>query len=206
MKLPGFLEEKYLELKPPIQKRLKVFSKVPPEDYFYELCFCICTPQSKAGNALKVEKKLRERDFHNISFDPVPILRNPDHYIRFHNQKSQRLLEAKEKFPLIMDMLNSEENAQTKRTWLVENVKGLGMKESSHFLRNIGCRNLAILDRHILKHLVHCRIFREIPKVNSIKQYLEIEKKFYKFALRTEIPLDELDLLFWSYETGEILK
>jgi N-glycosylase/DNA lyase len=88
----------------------------------------------------------------------------------------------------------------------VENVKGLGYKESSHFLRNIGYRNLAILDRHILKNLEKFGAIRTIPKSLTRKQYLKLEKQFHRFADAVGIPLDELDLLFWSLETGEILK
>jgi len=96
--------------------------------------------------------------------------------------------------------------AREKRDWLASNINGIGMKEASHFLRNIGERNLAILDRHILKHLVLCNIYDKIPKVSTKKDYLQVEKAFLEFAENIKIPIDELDLLFWSYETGNILK
>ena len=42
-----------------------------------------------------------------------------------------------------------------RRDWLARErgVKGLGYKESSHFLRNVGLRGYAILDKHILRCL-----------------------------------------------------
>ncbi|MFW6232628.1 MAG: N-glycosylase/DNA lyase [Bacteroidota bacterium] len=204
--LPGFLQESYHKLKDKIKSRLLEFKSVKPEEYFYELCFCICTPQSKAKNAYEVQKKLMARDFKNTPFDPTPILRDNEHYIRFHNQKAQRLLNAREGFGRIFELLRSELSPQGKRMWFVENFNGFGMKESSHFLRNIGYRELAILDRHTLKHLTYCGVYHEIPKVNSIKQYLMVETEFKNYAKSVDIPIDELDLLFWSYETGEILK
>ncbi|MFI5201154.1 MAG: DNA lyase, partial [Candidatus Kapaibacterium sp.] len=80
------------------------------------------------------------------------------------------------------------------------------MKEASHFLRNIGVRGLAILDRHILKHLKRLGVIKLIPTSLTKKRYLEIEKRWKKFADRVGISIDELDLLFWSIETGEIRK
>ena len=92
------------------------------------------------------------------------------------------------------------------RNYLVENVKGIGWKEASHFLRNVGHRDLAILDRHILKNLVKLNVVKEVPKSLTPKVYFEIEEKFKKFSNEIKIPIDELDLLFWSMETGEVFK
>jgi N-glycosylase/DNA lyase len=92
------------------------------------------------------------------------------------------------------------------REWLVTNVKGLGWKEASHFLRNIGHRNLAILDRHILRNLEKYSVIRSLPKRLTKKEYLRIEEKFRRFAIAVGLSMDELDLLFWSMETGKVLK
>ncbi len=204
--LPAFLKDKYNELEDPIKNRLMEFSNVSEKDYFYELCFCVCTPQSRAKNALEIEKILRKRDFLNKNFDTSKILRDPKHYIRFHNQKAKRLNDVKVQFPEILKLLKSKRSAVHKRDWFVQNVNGFGMKESSHFLRNIGYRRLAILDRHILKHLVYCGLFDEIPNTATFKRYMEVENLYKNYARKIKIPVDELDLLFWSYETGEILK
>ncbi len=204
--LPDYIEQKYKILKPAIRNKLKEFASVRREQYFFELCFCLCTPQSKAANALIVQKELERRNFLEKPFNPVSLLRRNENYIRFHNTKAKRLLAARKMYPKLEEVLLSTISAEKKREWIVENINGLGMKEASHFLRNIGYRDLAILDRHILKHLVLCGIFDDVPKVSSIKNYLSVEKTFKKFAEVVEIPLDELDLLFWSYETGTIIK
>ncbi len=203
---PAFLAEKYQILKGAARLRLSDFKNVPENKYFYELCYCICTPQSKAANALKVQKRLEDADFINNNFNPADILRTPSHYIRFHNQKAKRLMEAKQIFPEIMNVLKSAVSADEKRNRIAADLKGVGMKESSHFLRNIGFEGLAILDRHILKHLKLCAVINEVPKYLTKKKYLEIEKLFAEFSAQINISIDELDLLFWSYETGEILK
>ena len=88
----------------------------------------------------------------------------------------------------------------------MDNVKGLGLKEASHFLRNIGHRNLAILDRHILRNMLRFGAVKNLPNNLSRKNYLALEAKFMAFARKAGTPMDELDLLFWSMQTGEIFK
>ncbi len=204
--LPNMLYSKYQLLKEPIKKRLADFAAVAEDEYFYELCYCICTPQSKAKSAAVVQKKLKELDFLNNNLNPVDILRDPDNYIRFHNEKAERLMSAKELFPQISDVLHSEISIFEIRDWIIDNFKGMGMKESSHFLRNIGKKGLAILDRHVLKHLLLCEVILEPPRSLNKKKYKDIEFLFTVFSEEISISIDELDLLFWSYETGEILK
>lgn len=205
-KLPKELLEHYHQNKNNIKQKLLEFSQVPVEDYFYELCFCICTPQSSAINAEKVVNKLKEIDFFNNDINPVEVLSNREHYIRFHNQKSKRLIEAKEKYSHLITILNENIDSREKREKIVSLIKGIGYKEASHFLRNIGYRNLAIIDRHLLKNLLKCGVINEIPKSINRQKYTEIENKFEQFSKAVGIPMDELDLLFWSFETGIILK
>lgn len=204
--LPIEIREVYIERRADILQRLKDFKNVPESQYFYELCYCICTPQSKARNAFKVQKILEERNFLKTPFDPTEILRTNEHYIRFHNNKATSLLKAREQWPQIENILKSDMTNEEKHLWLFKNIRGFGMKEASHFLRNIGYENMGILDRHILKHLVRCGVFEEVPAIGSVKQYREVESAFKNFAEVVEIPMDELDLLFWSAEAGEILK
>lgn len=205
-KLPIEYLERYNDLKPFIINRLKEFKNVKKEDYFYEFCYCILTPQSKAKNAYEVQKLLQEMDFLNCALDVTYILRDKSRYIRFHNQKAKRLLESRIIFNDIKNVLESKLNQYEKRNWIAENINGFGLKESSHFLRNIGYRNLAILDRHILRHLTYCGIFTEIPKIKSKKHYIKLENEFISYSKSINIAIDELDLLFWASSTGEILK
>jgi N-glycosylase/DNA lyase len=200
------LYQSYEEHRGAIQQRLKDFSEVLPSQYFYELAYCILTPQSSAANAIKAVERLQAGGFYETPFDPEPILFQKDFYIRFHRTKARLLLRLRESFPVILDVLLDSKPAAVLREWLVEHVHGFGYKEASHFLRNIGHRDLAILDRHILKNLKKFGAIRAIPKTLARKQYLKLEKQFHSFAETTGISLDELDLLIWSMETGEILK
>ena len=205
--LPEPWASEYRERKNAIRSRLDDFSRIPSSQYFYELAFCLLTPQSSAANADATIAELIRDDFLGRGFDPTSYLRDPAHYIRFHNVKGKRLLEAREHFTNLLPLLSDEDVRPTdKREAVLAAVKGLGMKEASHFLRNIGVRSLAILDRHIFKHLVRLHVIRRVPTSLTKKRYIEIEKKWHRFAKDVGIPLDELDLLFWSMETGEIRK
>jgi N-glycosylase/DNA lyase len=203
----------FRRLQPAIEQRLGEFARVPPEDYFYELCFCLCTPQSKAESADAVVKRLRAECFQEKGANPLPILADRAHYIRFHNTKALRLLQAREQWLDISQILASsplqsaqKKSAEEKRDWLAENVNGFGYKEAGHFLRNIGYRDLPILDRHILKHLVRCGVFEAVPAIGTKARYMAAGEAFRAFSLRVGIPMDELDMFFWALEAGVILK
>ncbi len=190
-----------------IRRRLRDFKEVLPSEYFYELLYCLMTPQTSAESADTVVAKLKEVSFATNAVDPEPVLRDRRHYIRFHKTKTERLLLVKNEFPLIASALAAMVSPVELREWLVKNVKGLGYKEATHFLRNIG-RNggLTILDRHILRNLQRYGAIRTVPKSLTRKRYLSVERRFIKFSEAMGVPVDELDLLFWSMETGEIRK
>ena len=82
----------------------------------------------------------------------------------------------------------------------------VGYKEASHFLRNIGFKNLAILDRHILNLMLEEGLIEERPKPLGGKKYLGIEKRFLKLAKGLKMPAAELDLFMWFMKTGKVLK
>ena len=200
------LHEAFAERKEIIRERLREFAETKPDDYYYELAYCLLTPQSNASHAAAVIDQLRSADLLNSDVEPTAFLRQKTQYIRFHNTKARRLLEAKGRFPQIAGTLSRGGAATELREWLVHHVKGLGWKEASHFLRNIGHRRLAILDRHILKNLKHYGVLRSIPHTLTPGRYVAIEAKFAAFASEVGISMDELDLLFWSKETGQVLK
>jgi len=197
------------ERKQSIKKRLEDFKKIqkkPDKDIFAELAFCVLTPQSKAFNCWNAVLELRKSGLlcngkHN---EIGKVLQRK---VRFHNTKAKHIVYNRRLLDrgLKNTIINGKSNEMA-REWLVENVKGYGFKEASHFLRNIGYRELAILDRHILKYLVEFGVIEKVPKSLTKKNYMEIEEKFKQFSGRVGIPMDELDLLFWSLETGEIFK
>jgi N-glycosylase/DNA lyase len=191
-----------------IRKRLREFKRVAPEDYFYEMVYCLLTPQTNARHAEKAVELLRQKRFHQRSIDPLPFLHTGEYYIRFHITKAKRLQALKYDFNRVEQILaDTSLSADERRTSLVSVVDGYGLKEATHFLRNIGKNDgLAILDRHILRNLQKYDVIKTVPSSLPPKRYYQIEKRFQLFAQKIQIPLDELDLLFWSMQTGVILK
>lgn len=210
------LFSEYKKRKKKIKKKLREFKKnweKPNKKIFEELCFCLFTPQTNAFAGDKAVKKLKQKKL--LFSDNWKKISKEIPFIRFRNNKAKNLVLAKKQFTknkkiVLKKILKKQkitENHLITRQWLCKNVKGLGMKEASHFLRNIGFyENIAILDRHILKNMLSLKIIKEIPKTMTQKKYLEIEKKLFLFGKKTGIPIEELDLLLWSKETGKIFK
>jgi N-glycosylase/DNA lyase len=108
----------------------------------------------------------------------------------------------------LREKLESFDDDAVRRDWLVKEkrIKGLGYKEASHYLRNIGYRGYAILDKHVLRSLAELEIIADPQPPNTRAKYLATEEKLKNLAALTEIDFDELDLVLWSMKTGEILK
>ncbi len=108
----------------------------------------------------------------------------------------------------LRERLNSFRDPFERRDWLATEprIRGLGYKEASHYLRNIGFKGYSILDKHIVRCLAELGVI-DSPKPPANRQrYLESESRMRQFAVATGIDFDELDLVLWSIKTGEILK
>lgn len=203
----------YKENKKIIGKRIAEFKRVGKQgdkEIFAELAFCLLTPQSKARCCWDAIEKLVEKDtlYKGKSNEILKQLNK----VRFKYKKAIYITLARQYLLKngslnIKARLNESASPFETREWLVKNIKGLGYKEASHFLRNIGMgQGLAILDRHILKNMKLAGVIKEIPDSMTRKDYLETEKKLASFAKKINIPMEELDLVLWCKETGEVFK
>ena len=198
--------DKYNETKGEIKKAWEGYKNVKSEkDLFYELCFTILTPQSNGFRCWEIVEDLKKMEFFEKGMALKELQKFLQRRVRFHNHKGGYLDLARENWKKIYETLNEKDTLRL-REWLVENIKGHGLKESSHFLRNIGRENLAILDRHVLRCLNELKVINEIPKSLNKKKYFEIEKRFKEYGDKIGIKMDELDLLFWSMATGRVFK
>ncbi len=216
MKLIMDWKKKYADIKDIVERRLQEFRSVwekgRDEDLFAEFIFCHLTPQSKAKVCWKAVGCLKDKGL-LISGDEESI-KGCLVGVRFKNNKSRYIVRSQKMFGkwdggfrnflyhigLPHDVIGAREH-------LVKHVKGMGYKEASHFLRNIGFgKNIAILDRHILKNLHKVGVIAEIPSSLSRRIYLDIEAKMKDFSDYIGIPMDHLDLLLWYLEAGEVFK
>jgi len=108
----------------------------------------------------------------------------------------------------LRERLESFRVASERRDWLAQDprIKGLGYKEASHFLRNVGFKGYGILDKHVVRCLAEMGVIKSAKPPTSRKNYLETEGRMREFADKVRIDFDELDLVLWSMKTGEVLK
>lgn len=185
-----------------IEAKLKQFAALPEHAWFDEFLFCLLTPASNAHRcweAVEQLKKIKKPTQESVAL----VLKSR---VRFHNVKAARIMKAHIIWSSVKKQLATADRIRL-RNWLAETVSGYGLKEASHFLRNIGKSDnqLAILDRHILRNL-HALNIIDIDTLKGRAHYLAVEQKFLSLARETSIPPDHLDLVFWSKETGEIFK
>ncbi|AGJ62625.1 Thermostable 8-oxoguanine DNA glycosylase [Sulfolobus islandicus LAL14/1] len=87
------------------------------------------------------------------------------------------------------------------------NIKGIGMKEASHFLRNVGYFDLAIIDRHLIDFMRRIGAIGETNvKHLSKSRYISLESVLKSIALNLNISVGILDLFIWYKETNTIVK
>jgi N-glycosylase/DNA lyase len=207
--------EKSEEIKAKI-KEFRGLKDAGEERIFQELVFVILTSQTGAEKAWKAAEKLEDGDLllEGSKEEIVEVLAQEDiqyeedkarYIVENRNSLSQPTLQKPEKGLKLKEKL--DRNPGKARKWLAENVKGLSWKGASHFLRNIGRgEDFAIISGHIAGKM-HQLDLTEKPELPSGREeYLRYEKKLRKFSEETEIPLEELDLVLWSMETGEVFK
>jgi len=194
------------EIKEYIDACLAEFSMIktqPIHQIFKELCFCIMTANCSAAKCIEVHETIGE-DFLTVSEIGLANKFKELGY-RFPNVRSSFIIEARKKMYHLENVIKSANNGNQLRDWIVKNIKGIGYKEASHFLRNIGFNEYAIIDFHIIDLLAKHNIV-EKPKTMTKTKYLEIEEILKNIGNKLKLNIGELDLYLWYLETGKILK
>lgn len=208
------LQEDYKQKKAVIVKRLLEFKEVfrrGDQAIFEELCFCILTAGSSARMGLYSLAVMRDI-LHTGSLKDLQKRAHLNR-IRFWRLRPSYIVQTRRYLNdacgmKLRDLLESFGDADERRDFFARNksIKGLGYKESSHFLRNIGYSGYTILDKHIVNSLRELGVINSKLRPTTRAGYLKIEQHLIKFAQEIKIDVDHLDLLLWSRKTGEILK
>ncbi len=168
-----------------------------PEIKFSELTFCTLTANTSAEMGLRCQQCIQEiRDFtlENIKAKLVECR------YRFKNTRA-RYIEANHHNIWMIDNILKDDN---RRELLVDNFMGIGMKEASHFLRNIGYFQYSILDKHVQKFL--SKYYSESIRVRNVREYKLVEQKFFKLSDDYGFEPGIMDLIVWYAMTGKIIK
>jgi N-glycosylase/DNA lyase len=186
--------------------------------------FCLLTPAARAHSAWDALQNLKTKGLilstetavstPSVKDSGFRSLRIADELriVRFKNNKARNVMEAEQYFTCegsvsVRSRLSCFQSTLELREWLAATIRGMGYKEASHFLRNIGRGDdIAILDRHILRCLKRLGIIDTVPEGLTEKRYIHTEQRMRNLALRLGMPLSHLDILFWYHETGEIFK
>lgn len=172
-------------------------------ELFNELCFCILTANFNAIKCMKIQEEI------GIGFLTLPELelsrKLEELGHRYPRRRAKYIVEARKYASSLKNIIGSLRKEESIREWLVKNIKGIGFKEASHFLRNIGYRNLAIIDFHIIDLLTRYELI-ERPRTLTKSKYLEIEDLLRTLSNKSGLSLAELDLYLWYLETGKVLK
>ncbi|MCD6492399.1 MAG: N-glycosylase/DNA lyase [Archaeoglobaceae archaeon] len=168
-----------------------------------ELAFCISTANSSAISGLYFQKQLEKFDFNRIEVEKIETLLKQAG-VRFYSKKAIYISKALLNFEIVERALNIEDKKA--RDILVSSIKGLGYKEASHFLRNVGRKNIAIIDRHVLRWMRERGLIDNIPKNLNKKNYLQLERILSKLSDEIGMNLAKLDLYMWYEKTKKVLK
>jgi N-glycosylase/DNA lyase len=212
---------KALNIEIAVKEKLKEFERgylLSAEEKFVELCFCLLVANAGLESTLKIWKIIGKNFLTLKKRELAERLKKLGY--RFYNKRAEYIVEARKRVKDIERWLVDPESgipttsrhssAQGRndnlhmRAWLVENVKGIGWKEASHFLRNMGFFDFAILDRHILKILARYKIIDAVPKTLIKKKYLEIENRLEEVARRAGLTMAELDIYLFYLDSGRL--
>ncbi len=177
-------------------------------DLFSELCFCLLTANSSATLGLRIQASAGE-GFMTMDYSELTAL-IARHGHRFPEQRAERILMARERWEKIREALLTEKDSGRLRDLLSDprsdlKIKGFGYKEASHFLRNVGRSDIAIVDRHVYRFLVESGLYPEVKTITP-RRYREMERALGDLCSRLGVTQAELDLYIFYLKTGKVLK
>jgi N-glycosylase/DNA lyase len=208
------IKKAHAERRDEIRRRLGEFAEIGERgtdlNLWEEMVFCFFTGGCSARmglNALEAVKPII------LTGDQAELAAALSGVHRYPNARSRYIIASRNFLTehcglRLRSKLRGFDCSLERRDWLVneKGIKGLGYKEASHYLRNIGFKGYAILDKHVLNCLAELKIIDDPKPPNTRSKYLMIEDKLKKLTRRTGIDFDELDLVLWSIKTGTILK
>lgn len=199
-----------------IRARLSEFDQVWNSEsdgrLWEEMVYCIFTAGSSAASGMTAVKAVKPLLSKGSRAAITRALKKPPAY-RFHNVRAEHVVATRAFLRQnvsmrLRDKLESFGDADERRDWLARTrgIKGLGYKEASHFLRNVGFKGYGILDKHIIRCLAELGVIDSAKPPTTRARYLATESRMKDFANDVGINFDELDLALWSIKTGKILK
>lgn len=179
-------------------------NKAGEDIWFRELVLCILTANSSFISAYKALNCVFEYNFFSLDQYKLSKILKECGY-RFYNLKSKYLMEAKSLYGSLKKIVKplADRDQWEAREFLVNKVNGIGYKEASHFLRNVGYFDLAIIDRHVLRFITD--IVGDI-KLRKRRDYFLVEGLLRSIADGLNIQVGLLDLFIFFKQTKTLVK
>jgi N-glycosylase/DNA lyase len=119
---------------------------------------------------------------------------------RFPALRARQLTELRDRLavrPLRSYLLLSADVCDVRRH-LVRELPGIGPKQASMFLRNVGVSyDLAVLDVHVLRFLWLIEVLPEVVSISALATYERIEAKAREYAASVGRAVGHLDWAIW---------
>jgi N-glycosylase/DNA lyase len=203
---------------PDIQAVLEVNKKEArhdESDLWQELCSCILSSQVpyelavQYGRAIAQSEILSRRPSGDdmatalevVLRTPVSLVSGPRLY-RFPASKAAQIAKTYRTVLATSGSLHSLllafNSPQEGRAWFALNACGLGPKQASMFLRNVGLSyDLAVLDRHVLSYMRTQRLITRDATVAHLEPYARVERKLIRHARDLGQLVGHLDWAIW---------
>jgi len=204
------------------KKNIVNWHDIPEEQLWNELVSCILGSQVRHEHSQCVIKYLISEDLLSIKYlisngehferniqsglekpIPSPLTKTGNIKYRYPKTKANYIRRTGESiYPTsssIRRILTPCIDERIARTRIISVAVGIGPKQASLFLRNIGyAKNLAILDAHILKYMTVIGLVPKILKtVSYLPKYEDIEGILNNYATKFKESLACLDTAIW---------
>jgi len=185
-----------------------------PEEIWRQKVFCVLSSQFNTAKAANIANQiLQSVPFFDYSLSIRSIeeacfnLLSSGIGYRFPKVRARQISlcwfpfsQIKDDYHDFIKSFDSEEEAREK---IRETFPGIGLKQASMFLRNIGAsKNLAVIDTHVIFYLRTCHGWNEQQLTPSL--YLKAENILREDASRYELDLNVFDVIVWS--AAKVLK
>jgi N-glycosylase/DNA lyase len=180
-----------------------------PMEIWRQKVFCVLSSQVSAQKAhFATEKLLAQIPFfdgtlrlRDIEVACFTLLASPDVGYRFPRIRASQISlcwfpfwQIRNEYHEYVQSFGSEDRA---RLDIIKTFPGIGLKQASMFLRNIGAaKNLAVIDVHVLTYLRVCHAWNTAYLTS--KKYLEAENILRQEALHHGLQLNVYDPIVWS--------
>lgn len=200
------------------------WSQMTEDELWHELCLCILSSNVPYELALSALRHLVKHGYLSVEWitdnpkadkiiaaelsKPIYLPKKTDGSLRkyrFPNVRSKNILNSAKiissKDAWLHDILVDSPSEEDARSLLIRNISGFGLKEASHFLRNIGySKKLAIIDTHIISFLEEINALSAFQsKAITPKIYLALEDTLQEICEDRGLLLSIFDMAVWHY-------